>query len=177
MTEKIIIICGTNRPEALSLEVSMHYQHVLGELNAESEIINLAELPEDFVFSALYKKAGKNDEFNLFREKMKEADKMVFIVPEYNGSFPGILKAFIDGLKFPETFTNKKGAIVGISSGSQGASLAMSHLTDIFNYCGMHVLAYKPRLTNIEKYVVDGKLIHEDYQRRIIKQARALISF
>ena len=41
---------------------------------------------------------------------------------------------------------DKKAALVGISSGVQGAGLALSHLTDIFNYCGMHVLAQKPKL-------------------------------
>ena len=76
-------------------------------------------------------------------EKIQSCDKFVFVVPEYNGSFPGVFKAFVDGLKYPASFKDKKCALVGISSGTQGGALALSHLTDIFNYLGMNVLALK----------------------------------
>ena len=135
MEQKVVIIAGTNREDSLSSEMSVLYQGLLKNHGIHSEIIDLRDLPEDFAFSALYKNSGKNSEFNPFRDIMAEADKFVFIVPEYNGGFPGVLKTFIDGLKFPETFTNKKCALVGISSGVQGAGLALSHLTDILNYC------------------------------------------
>ena len=48
------------------------------------------------------------------RDKMVASQKFVIIVPEYNGSFPGVLKTFFDGLKFPSTFTDKNCALVGI---------------------------------------------------------------
>jgi chromate reductase, NAD(P)H dehydrogenase (quinone) len=54
----------------------------------------LEDLPHDFVFSALYENNGKNLDYNAFHQKVKEGKKFVFIVPEYNGSFPGILKDF-----------------------------------------------------------------------------------
>ena len=85
-----------------------------------------------------------------FQNQIDQCEKFVFITPEYNGSFPGVLKAFIDGMRFPGTFEGKKCALVGISAGTQGGALAMSHLTDIFNYLGMTVLANKPRLPLLE---------------------------
>ena len=108
---------------------------------------------------------------------MKQAEKFVFIVPEYNGSFPGVLKAFIDGLDFPDTFTGKKAALIGVSAGMLGSSHAMSHLTDILNYCGTHVLARKPRLTRIANYLDDGKLTNDSYLGQMQKQIKELISF
>ena len=42
---------------------------------------------------------------------MSQSEKFVFIVPEYNGSFPGVLKTFIDGLAFPDTFEQKKNVL------------------------------------------------------------------
>ena len=66
--------------------------------------------------------------------------KLVIIVPEYNASFPGVLKAFIDGLTYPGGIQGKKAALVGLSGGGQGGLLAMTHLTDVLMYLGTTVL-------------------------------------
>lgn len=173
----IQIICGTNRNDSISKKISAIYQQILNELGNKSNIIDLSKLPDDFAFSALYHNAGKNQEFNVFRETMVEAEKFVFIVPEYNGSFPGVLKTFIDGLIFPDTFKNKKAALVGLSSGIQGAGLALSHLTDIFNYCGMHVLAQKPKLMHIEKNISNKSELGGLYTSLLKEQAELLVKF
>ncbi|MBV6646109.1 MAG: NAD(P)H-dependent oxidoreductase [Cyclobacteriaceae bacterium] len=174
----ISIICSTNRTNAVSKTISRIYQDILAKENAESILIDLADLPGDFIISALYENSGKNPAFNPIRQQMKKSEKFVFIVPEYNGSFPGVLKAFIDGLEFPSTFCHKKCALVGLSSGVQGGGLALSHLTDIFNYCGMHVLANKPKLAQIEDHLSsEGYIKSEGYQKRLEKQAKELIQF
>ncbi|MDH5474071.1 MAG: NAD(P)H-dependent oxidoreductase [Cyclobacteriaceae bacterium] len=173
----IQIISGTNRVDSVSKILSQTYQGILSSLGHESNIIDLNDLPEDFAYSALYNNAGKNQDFNIFRETMLNAEKFVFIVPEYNGSFPGVLKTFIDGLQFPDTFKNKKAALVGLSSGIQGAGLALSHLTDIFNYCGMHILAQKPKLMHIEKNMKDKKELGDFYTSLLQEQAEMFIAF
>jgi len=175
--EKVLIISGTNRREALSPTIANAYAKIVREEGLEADIIDLRELPVDYISTALYGNAGKNEDFNILRTKMREADKFVFIVPEYNGSFPGVLKAFIDGLDFPDTFTGKKAALVGVSAGMLGSSHAMSHLTDILNYCGTHVLARKPRLTGISNYLVDGNLTNASYLGQLQKQIKELINF
>jgi NAD(P)H-dependent FMN reductase len=172
----ITIISSTNRKNSVSLKLANLYKDLLEKRNQEAQIIRLCELPTDFTETALYDRAGKNEAFNKFRDLMLEAKKMVFIVPEYNGSFPGVLKAFIDGLVFPHTFTDKKAALVGLSSGAQGAGLALSHLTDIFNYCGMHVLAQKPKLSRIEENLTENNL-SELYHSLLEEQIDKLLVF
>lgn len=88
----IKIIVGTNRKNSVSKVIAELYQSILSEKGAESEILELEKLPEDFTFSALYENNGKNPEYNAFHDRVKEGKKFIFIVPEYNGSFPGILK-------------------------------------------------------------------------------------
>ena len=172
-----MIICGTNRNDSVSMQIATLYRDLLKSLDIEAVLIDLKELPNDFTFSALYENAGKNKDFNPLREAMLRAKKFIFIVPEYNGSFPGVLKAFIDGLKYPNTFSNKKAALVGISSGNQGGGLALSHLTDILNYCGTHVLALKPKLAFIDRHFADGNIKNSLYQELLETQARELIEF
>lgn len=166
----IQIICSTNRPNAVSLKVSRFYQQLMEDAGLESEIIDLTIMPHDYIHSALYANAGKNEAFNPIRKKMLETEKYVFIVPEYNGSFPGVLKTFIDGLQFPGTFTGKKCAMVGVSSGVQGGGLALSHLTDILNYCGTHVLAQKPKLARIDQAMDEKGNITNDLYLNLLKQ-------
>ncbi|MEO1049582.1 MAG: NAD(P)H-dependent oxidoreductase [Bacteroidota bacterium] len=173
----IVIISGTNRNESVSGSLAQFYKGILNGQGVDSQVIDLSRLPHDFAFSALYENSGRNEAFNEFREIMAKAQKFVFIVAEYNGSFPGVLKTFIDGLKFPDSFKGKKCALVGLSSGVQGAGLALSHLTDIFHYCGMNVLALKPKLSRIEENMTDGAITNHLYKELLEEQAAALIEF
>jgi chromate reductase, NAD(P)H dehydrogenase (quinone) len=173
----IKIIVSTNRKNSVSKLIALQYLEILENLGQEAEIIDLMELPDDFLFTALYEYNGKNKEFNLIHNKVKEGKKYVFIVPEYNGSFPGILKAFIDGMNYPNSFRNKKCAMIGLSSGIGGGGIALSHLTDIFHYLGMHVLANKPKLAKIEENMSDNLLTNRFYIDLLQTQAEMLIDF
>lgn len=177
MDEIIYIISGTNRENALSLEIAHIYRNELEQLGVKAEVIDLKELPDNYIAAALYDNAGTHEGMVEMRKKMKQGKKFIFVIPEYNGSFPGVLKAFIDGLEFPHTFTNKKCALVGVSSGIQGGVLAMSHMTDILNYCGSHVLARKVKLAGIGKNMAHGKITNELYKQLIEWQLNEFIKF
>ncbi|PZX59645.1 NAD(P)H-dependent FMN reductase [Algoriphagus ratkowskyi] len=173
----IKIIVGTNRKNSVSKTIAELYQRILNEKGVQSEILELENLPSDFIENALYENNGKHDLYNEFHDQLVDGKKFVFIVPEYNGSFPGILKTFIDGMTYPNTFGNKKCALVGISSGIGGGGIAMSHLTDIFHYLGMHVLALKPKLAKIEQNMSDNLLTNRLYMDLLQTQADMLLEF
>ncbi len=173
----ITIISGTNRVPSNSIKIADYYQKLLKQHGVESQILDLSKLPEKFMFSALYENTGKDPDFNILSDYIKKSDKFVFIVPEYNNSFPGVLKGFIDGLSYPNTFKNKKGALVGISSGVMGGALALSHLTDILNYLGMNVLAIKPRISRVENNFKEGVILDPFVSGLIETQISALIEF
>jgi len=173
----IKIIVGTNRKNSMSKTIAELYQSILLKKNAPSEIIELEDLPSDFIDNALYENNGKNELYNKFHDQLVDGKKFVFIIPEYNGSFPGILKTFIDGMTYPNTFRNKKCALVGLSSGIGGGGIAMSHLTDIFHYLGMHVLALKPKLAKIEQNMSDNLLTNRLYMDLLQTQADMLLDF
>lgn len=173
----VIIIVGTNRKNSVSKKIAELYQRILDERGAKSEILELEHLPADFIETALYENNGRNEQYNAFHSRLKAGSKFVFVVPEYNGSFPGILKSFIDGMTYPNTFRNKKCALVGISSGIGGGGIALSHLTDIFHYLGMHVLALKPKLAKIEQNMSDNLLTNRLYVDLLQTQADMLLEF
>jgi chromate reductase, NAD(P)H dehydrogenase (quinone) len=175
--KKITIVSSTNNKNSLSARVADYYAGILHERGCESQVIKLTSLPPDFTVTALYEHNGKHPEFNRLRQLMETAQKYVFIIPEYNGSFPGVLKAFIDGLQFPDTFKDKKCAMVGVSKGPQGGAFAMSHLTDIFHYLKMHVYPLKPRLSDIRDSQLATILANERYVQLLKEQADGIINY
>ncbi|MEM7552163.1 MAG: NAD(P)H-dependent oxidoreductase [Bacteroidota bacterium] len=173
----ITLICGTNRNDSVSEKITNIYSNLIKKENVELSIIDLKDLPYDFINTSLYENAGSNTEFSPLRKQMTDSEKFFFVIPEYNGSFPGVLKAFIDGLKFPDTFQNKKAALMGISSGMQGAGLALSHFTDILNYMGTHVLANKPKLNHIQQNFDGEELTNPVFMELIEEQVNQFLKF
>lgn len=173
----ITIVASTNRQNAYSLKIAEFYKAEFEKRNITTNLIDLKDLPLDFIESALYENSGKNEKFNELRDLAEGADKLFFVIPEYNGSFPGILKTFIDGLNYPNGIRGKKAAMMGISAGNQGGALALSHFTDILNYLGCHVLASKPRISAISKMFVENDFQDERTKKLIIEQIEDLIRF
>ncbi len=175
--KNVTIIISTNRKASLSEKVAMYYGNICQQKKYTVEYLSLQHLPHDFAFSALYEHRGKNTAFNIYSDAIKKAEQFIFIIPEYNGSFPGILKTFIDGLSFPDTFQNKKAALVGISKGAQGATLALSHFTDILHYLGMNVLPQKIRLPNLKENDIKSITDNPSYVALVKMQMEQFLTY
>lgn len=173
----ISIVSGTNRPSSNSRIISDIYSSILTEMSVPNRIVDLNQLPHDFIFSAMYDFSGKNEAYNVMAQHIVSSSKVVFVIPEYNGSFPGVLKAFIDGLPHPGSLKHKKGGMIGLSSGAQGSAIAMSNFNDILTYMGMHVLANRPKLSGIEHAIKNGELINQKYAEHLINHAKMMVEF
>ncbi|MCS6968577.1 MAG: NAD(P)H-dependent oxidoreductase [Cytophagales bacterium] len=173
----IAIISGTNRTGSLTGHIAQLYRKLLEEKKVNTIVLDLAQLPHDFAFSALYENGGKNPNFVAFYQQAIEAEKLVFIIPEYNGSFPGVLKTFLDGMPYPNPWRNRKAALVGLSSGPQGGAPALSHFTDVLHYLGIHVLAHRVKMPFIEKNLNGNQLQNENYLRQLNNQINSLLAF
>lgn len=149
-----LIISGTNRENSYSHKIALYYQSQLQAKGQEWEVLSLTQLPKELISSDLYGRRSK--EFEIIQEKVSRAKKFIFIIPEYNGSYPGILKLFVDACSFPHSFHHKKVALVGISSGKYGNIRGVDHFTGVCNYLRMHVLPLKIHIPNIISELRDG---------------------
>ncbi len=172
----ITIISGTNREQSLSKTISLYYQHLLNNHGVESQVLDLRELPHDFIQTALYGNSGKNQAFNEMQALIDLSQKFVFVVPEYNGSYPGVLKAFVDGLKHQTSFSGKKGALVGVATGVQGGATAISHFGDVLSYMGMDLVGLRIKLSRIHDHLSDGKITLPIYNQMLETQIERLIA-
>jgi chromate reductase, NAD(P)H dehydrogenase (quinone) len=100
-----------------------------------------------------------------FIDRVREADGVVFVTPEYNYSVPGLLKNAIDWASRPayeSVFKGKPCFIVTTSGGVMGGVRAQGHLKQILNAMLAEVFPCKEILVpNANKKVEDGKLIDE----------------
>jgi chromate reductase, NAD(P)H dehydrogenase (quinone) len=172
----ITIISSTNRPGSSTLKVSKYYQSLLSDRHVEAALLSLSQLPPNMLETDLYGK--RSAEFEPIQDIITKTDKFIFIIPEYNGSFPGVLKVFMDACSFPESFYEKKAALVGISSGKYGNIRGIDHFTGVCHYMHLNVMSLKIHISSIHKELdADGKLYKEDTLRFVNEQVEKFILF
>jgi chromate reductase, NAD(P)H dehydrogenase (quinone) len=172
----ITIISSTNRPGSSTLKLAQYYQNKLQEKGTEAGLLSLAQLPPNLIQTDLY--GQRSAAFEPIQEIIAQTDKFIFIIPEYNGSFPGVLKVFIDACSFPDSFYEKKAALVGISSGKYGNIRGIDHFTGICNYVHLHIMPLKIHIPSIHKELDEnGNLFKEDTLRYTNEQIDKFIRF
>ena len=75
------------------------------------------------------------------KQRIRNADAILFVTPEYNYSVPGVLKNAIDWASRPygdSAWTGKPVAIMGASVGMLGTARAQYHLRQIFVFLNMY---------------------------------------
>jgi len=126
----------------------------------DARMLDLAELDWHALTKFDYKNAP---EFisRLTKEYLVPTEQFIFVVPEYNGSFPGILKLFIDLasiVNYNGLFMNSSVHLIGVSDGRTGNLRGLDQLSCILRHMGAKVI-YKPMpISSIGKELVDGKL-------------------
>jgi chromate reductase len=144
----ITIISGTNRPGSNTLKVAKYYQDVLAKKGEKATVLSMSALPDNMIASDLYGK--RSAEFEKIQEQVVATTKFIFIIPEYNGSFPGVLKTFIDACVFPDSFYDKKACLVGISSGKYGNIRGIDHFGGVCSYLHLNVLPLRLHIPAIK---------------------------
>lgn len=133
----ILVISGTNRANSNSLRLAKHCQKVLDANGAQTELLDLANLPSAVLSPTAY--SEKPEGWAPFQEAVDRASGLWVVIPEYNGSYPGALKMFIDLLEHPNSLKNIPSAFVGLASGRWGALRAVEQMEMVFQYRYAHL--------------------------------------
>jgi chromate reductase, NAD(P)H dehydrogenase (quinone) len=153
----------------MTLRVANLYYRLLSE---KTDDVRLVSLEEKDVWER------SSDMLQLENELLIPSDKFVFIIPEYNGSFPGILKTMIDNSDIKKCWWFKKAMMTGVSDGRAGNLRGMEHLTNILHYLKVHVLYNKLPISRInDEMDKDGNLVHETTANVIAQQIEEFLNF
>lgn len=170
----ITVISATNRPNNVTEKVAEAYYNLLKENEPNALFFSLKELPEQLNIHALYARA--NNQLTPFAEKyINNAQKLVIITPEYNGTFTGILKLFLDTLPH-KTFAGKTIALVGTGNGRAGNLRGIEQLTNMFHYLEANVLWYKVPVSALNKLLNEnGQFADEAHLNAFKRQIDLLL--
>jgi chromate reductase len=140
MTDKITIlgIAGSLRKASYNRAALRAAQQLAPE-GAEVEIFDLEGIPA-FSQDAEGNPPAKVAEL---KEKVRAADAILFVTPEYNYSVPGVLKNAIDWASRPygdSAWEGKPVAVMGASVGIFGTARAQYHLRQVFVFLDMHAV-------------------------------------
>lgn len=168
------IISGTNRPGSRSLQVAKIIQDLYREAGEETEIVDL----QDMDLPGLIGHYGDTapDVMKLAIEKINKSEGVIVVVPEYNGSFPGALKYFIDHWSYPHSFEWRPVCFVGLGWGFGGLR-PVEHLQSVFGYRNAFVYPDRVFLIDAPKYVNDGKMENVGMFERLKNQAKGFSAF
>jgi NAD(P)H-dependent FMN reductase len=159
----IPILLGTNRKERESENVANWLVSKMQE-NAEIETklfdVRDFELPRDHYGQEI------KDRFPEWRDAIIRADGLVIVSPEYNHSYPGVLKSVLDLLL--REYVHKAVAMVGVSAGPFGGARVVEALVQMVRELGLC-----PTFTDLnfpkvkEKFDESGNLLDEAYEARV----------
>jgi NAD(P)H-dependent FMN reductase len=165
----IPVILGTTRKGRMS-EHAARFVH--GELKKQngvtSELIDIRTLPlpMDDAGEAV-KDAG-------FSAAMNAADALVIVTPEYNHSFPGLLKHVLDSCL--KEYIHKPAGIVGVSAGPFGGARVIENFLPVLRELGLVAIFWDVNFGHVRKvFDPSGKLLDEAYVRRTDKFLKELM--
>jgi NAD(P)H-dependent FMN reductase len=124
---KIVIISSSVRTGRNSHRVALYFENYLGENNiATTEILDLAEYNFPLFEERLKYQKSPDDKTVEFAEKVRSADGVIIVTPEYNGGYPASLKNVTDLLT--DEWYKKPVAFVNVSAGDFAGTQVITSL-------------------------------------------------
>ncbi len=177
----ITVISGTNRKESKTTIVAQAIFDILKGLDQEVQLIDLTKIELDINSEEVYNGEKLSESLSILQDEiLVPAEKMIYVSPEYNGSYAGYLKYFIDVVsvrKYKETFSDKKCFLVGVAAGRAGNLRGLDHLTGMLNHVGSVVMPGSLPLSQIGSLLTESGGLNEATSNLLKEKLEKFISF
>jgi chromate reductase len=173
----IVVLSGSNRPRSRTRNVARVVVASLERLGRTVHLIDLEQLPSDLFVPTSY--GNPPPSFKPYQDAVLAARGIVTVVPEYNGSYPGSLKYFIDLLKFPDSLRGLPSAFVGLAAGEWGGLRAVEHLQQVFQYRNANVYGKNVLVREVHKALdaTSGALVDPRLAERLDLMLAGFVEF
>src|SRR5438876_5882727 len=165
----IPVILGTSRKGRASVHAATLVADLLNRrAGVCSEVIDIASLPlpvDD---------AGEAIKSAAFSAMIAAADGLVIVAPEYNHSFPGLLKHALDSCL--NEYIHKAVGLVGVSAGPFAGIRVVQSLLPVMRELALVTILWDINIGQVGKvFAEDGRLLDEAFVRRSDRFIRELI--
>lgn len=165
----ILIISGSVRSGRQSHKVSVELEkRFIAAGFANTSILDIAE----YNFPVAEERFGKTKQniegIDQTQQQLQKADAMVFVSPEYHGSFSGALKNFLD--YFWKEFERKPIGVASVSTGRFGGINASTEMQQLVLSLGAFPMPIKLIVPSVHTaFSEDGVLKEEFLQKNFAK--------
>lgn len=172
---KLIGLAGSLRKESYNRKLLAVAAKIADDLGTPMEIITIDDVP---LYNADVEAAGMPAGVEKFRTSIKAADAILIVTPEYNNSFPGVLKNAIDWASTNgNCWDGKVVALAGATVGVMGTALAQAQLRNVFNILNAflvpHPFVYLPKAQ--EAFDEAGNLTNETTRKNLEAVLKRLV--
>ncbi|QIL82570.1 NAD(P)H-dependent oxidoreductase [Diaphorobacter sp. HDW4A] len=173
----IVGICGSNRAQSFNRMVL----NLAGECMPAPMTLSTLEWEAVPPFNADLLAKGFPDTVQALRERIRRADGVVIVTPEYNFSVPGMLKNLIDWISRGEDqpFAHKPLAILSATTGPLGGARVQYDLRKIMMFMNAATMV-KPEVfvgNAAQKFDADAQCTDELTRKFVTAQMTAFKSW
>lgn len=165
----IPVLLGTARQGRESEHVAdLVFEQTKRRAGVETELIDVRKIPMRL------DDAGEQIKDPAFSVTIERCDALIIVSPEYNHSFPGLLKHALD-MNLKE-YIHKAVGICGVSAGPFGGARMIENLLPVMRELGLVTIFEDVNFGTVGKlFDQQGKLLDQNYIRRIDKFLNELI--
>ncbi|MEQ9115707.1 MAG: NAD(P)H-dependent oxidoreductase [Rickettsiales bacterium] len=145
---KILLMAASSRKGSVNKKLINESEKILSTRNCNLVKLDLENFLSIGYSGDIEENQGIPDIVKKFGAELEKVEKVIFSIPEYNSSLPGVFKNLIDWVSRlrPSPWQNKKMLITTASPSIQGGSRSHLHALHIFQGLGVNVL---PRTLNL----------------------------
>ncbi len=172
----IAILIGTNRLGSRTRLVGAQLVRLYTALGEPTHAIDLGLLPVEVGSPRAY--TEKPAEVSRLALSLGAARGLVVALPEYNGSFPGVLKLFLDLLPHPSPLEGKPICLVGVARGRFGGLRAVEDLQRHLLYRRAYLYPHSILLSDIDELLgTEARIEDPAAVKRLQEQAEGFVRF
>ncbi|MEM6672336.1 MAG: NAD(P)H-dependent oxidoreductase [Planctomycetota bacterium] len=183
---KIVAFAGSTREGSYNRRLLAVAARMAAERGAEVDVLDLAEL-EMPLFSEDLEARGTPESATRFKKALEAADGFLISSPEYNSSYPALVKNAIDWASRPAegepmlaAFDGKACGLLAASPGGLGGIRMLPQLRQLLSNIGVHVVPTQFGLGRAhEAFDEAGELVDERTQAsvaRVVEQTIEIAS-
>ncbi len=172
---KILVFAGSTRNDSLHRKLAIEAAAELRRVGAEVTVADLRDYPMPLYDGDLEAAQGMPAGAKAFKELVRGQDGLAIASPEYNGSFPALLKNAIDWISRPEAgepplaaFRGKSAALLAGSPGPGGGQRGLRHLRELLEMIGVKVAPSQVTVARaMEAFDAEGRLARREDEEAV----------
>lgn len=167
---KVAVLVGSLRKDSYSLQIANTIK-IVAPASMKFDFVALGDLP---FYNQDLETDNPPTQWTAFRDRIKVADALLFVTPEYNRSTTAVLKNAIDVGSRPRgqnAWDGKPGAVVSVSPGALSAFGANHHLRQSLMAINVLTMAQpEAYIGNVKSLIEsDGSSINEKTREFLAK--------